>query len=78
MPDALSFAAIEEQHLELLPARTVLSVFSLDGGDTVVADACQSTHTAGTGGLLGLLGLGAAPQTTETCQPAVVVTSSGE
>jgi hypothetical protein len=76
MPDALSFAAITEQHAELLPVRTVMSVFSLD--DTVVADACQTTHTAGTSGLLGLLGLGAAPQTTELCQPAVVATSSGE
>jgi hypothetical protein len=76
MPDALSFAVIEKQHAELLPVRTVLSVFSLD--DTVVANTCQSTHTAGTGGLLGLLGLGATPQTTETCQPAVVATSSKE
>jgi hypothetical protein len=78
MPDGLSFAAIEEQHAELLPARTVLSVFSLDGDDTVVADSCQSTYSAGTGGLLGLLGLGAGPHTTETCTPAVVVTNSGE
>jgi hypothetical protein len=77
MPDALSFAAIEEQHVELLPARTVLSVLSRDG-DTVVADSCQTTHTAGTAGLLGLLGLGAGPQTTETCTPAVVVTNPGE
>ena len=76
MPDALSFAVIEKQRAELLPVRTVLSVFSLD--DTVVANTCQSTHTAGTGGLLGLLGLGAGPQTTETCQPAVVATSSKE
>jgi hypothetical protein len=74
MPDALSFAVIEKQHAELLPVRTVLSVFSLD--DTVVANTCQSTHTAGTGGLLGLLGLGAGPQTTQMCQPAVVATSS--
>ena len=36
MSDALSFAEIDEQHLELLPARTVMSMFSADcgcGGD---------------------------------------------
>ncbi len=36
MSDALSFAEIDSQHMELLPARTVLSVFSAgpagDGG----------------------------------------------
>ena len=36
MTDGLSFAEIEGQHVELLPARTVLSLFSTgccDGGD---------------------------------------------
>lgn len=36
MSDALSFAEIDEQHLELLPARTVMSMFSAHcgcGGD---------------------------------------------
>jgi hypothetical protein len=31
MPDSLSFAEIDAQHMELLPARTVLSLFSADG-----------------------------------------------
>lgn len=29
MSDTLSFAELEEQHVELLPARTVLSLFSI-------------------------------------------------
>jgi hypothetical protein len=32
MSDALSFAEIDRQHVELLPARTVLSTFSAGGG----------------------------------------------
>jgi hypothetical protein len=32
MTDALSFAEIDAQHLELLPARTVLSLFATGGG----------------------------------------------
>jgi hypothetical protein len=32
MSDALSIAEIDGQHVELLPARTVLSVFSAGGG----------------------------------------------
>ncbi|MGH3886672.1 MAG: hypothetical protein ACRDSZ_08885, partial [Pseudonocardiaceae bacterium] len=31
MSDALSFTEINEQHVELLPARTVLSLFSVGG-----------------------------------------------
>jgi hypothetical protein len=31
MSDALSFAEIDGQHVELLPARTVLSVFAMGG-----------------------------------------------
>ena len=31
MPDTLSFAEIDGQHVELLPVRTVLSLFSADG-----------------------------------------------
>jgi hypothetical protein len=33
MSDALSFAEIDGQHLELLPARTVMSTFAMGGGD---------------------------------------------
>ncbi|MGH3985274.1 MAG: hypothetical protein ACRDST_21945 [Pseudonocardiaceae bacterium] len=29
----LSFAEIDSQHVELLPARTVMSIFTLGGGD---------------------------------------------
>jgi hypothetical protein len=50
MSDALSFADIDGQHVELLPARTVLSLFSLgDPGDSdsgtsnvVSTPSCQS------------------------------------
>ena len=34
MSDALSFAEIDGQHVELLPARTVLSLFTVGGGKT--------------------------------------------
>jgi hypothetical protein len=33
MSDALSFAEIDGLHAELLPARTVMSVFSMQGGE---------------------------------------------
>ncbi len=33
MSDAVSFTEIDGQHVELLPARTVLSLFSLHGGN---------------------------------------------
>lgn len=33
MSDALSFAEIDGQHMELLPARTVMSTFTMGGGD---------------------------------------------
>jgi hypothetical protein len=33
MSDALSFVEIDGQHVELLPARTVMSMFALHGGD---------------------------------------------
>jgi hypothetical protein len=35
MSDALSFAEIDGQHVELLPARTVLSLFTITGGGKV-------------------------------------------
>jgi hypothetical protein len=34
MSDKVSFAELERQHLELLPARTVLSLFSTGDGGT--------------------------------------------
>ncbi|MGH3685556.1 MAG: hypothetical protein ACRDSM_10990 [Pseudonocardiaceae bacterium] len=33
MSDAVSFVEIDGQHVELLPARTVMALFSLGGGD---------------------------------------------
>ena len=45
MSDALSFAEIDGQYAELLPARTVLSLFSLGGGgggNVVSTPSCQS------------------------------------
>ena len=33
MSDALSFAEIDGQHVELLPARTLMSTFRTGGGD---------------------------------------------
>ncbi|MEO7195754.1 MAG: hypothetical protein ABIZ05_13215 [Pseudonocardiaceae bacterium] len=48
MSDALSFTEIDGQHVELLPARTVMSLFAA-GGDT---------HNAGGAGGQGRGGLG--------------------
>ena len=61
MSDALSFAEIAEQRVELLPARTVLSLFVAVGGSV-----CPATSQAGgaagfggngTGALANLLGI---------------------
>lgn len=73
MSDALSFADIDGQHVELLPARTVLSLFSLGEGDggtsNIVSNPnCQSAINQSPG-LLDIL-----PQNTAdfTCEgPAV-------
>jgi hypothetical protein len=73
MSDALSFVEIVGQHVELLPARTVLSVFRLDPGsdDTVISNAC-------TGGDLEKTGtLGTTVESSATCLPAVVTHHAG-
>jgi hypothetical protein len=49
MSDALSLTEIDRQHVELLPARTVLSVFAADGGTS-----CYGASTAG--GMAGAAG----------------------
>jgi hypothetical protein len=52
MSDALSFVEIEGQHVELLPARTVLSMFRSvvgGGGDTGSAGAGGTSGTGGAG-----------------------------
>jgi hypothetical protein len=45
MFDALTSAEVGAQHVELLPARTVLSLFSLDSVGTNGADGNNSTGT---------------------------------
>jgi hypothetical protein len=45
MYDALSFAEMEGQHLELLPARTVMSMFTADG-----CGGCGGDGDGGSGG----------------------------
>lgn len=67
MFDALSFAEIDGQHAELLPARTVLSLFSTSGkGGNESAEACSLNQAGlvnvGVGdilnGVLNVLGAG--------------------
>lgn len=77
MSDVLSFAEMDGQHVELLPTRTVLSMFHLadDGDASVIDSACEQTTSPGSGGLLGL---GAtAPISTFTCEPAAIVSDHG-
>lgn len=38
MPQVLSFTCLTQQHVELLPARTVLSVFAAHGTDSGSGD----------------------------------------
>lgn len=49
MSDALSFAEIDRQHVELLPARTVLSTFSAGGGPRGAGTGPGTGPGAGTG-----------------------------
>jgi hypothetical protein len=52
MSDALSFAEVDGQHVELLPARTVLSMFRAvvgGGGDAGNAGAGGTSGTGGAG-----------------------------
>ncbi|MDQ4010794.1 MAG: hypothetical protein M3228_08885 [Actinomycetota bacterium] len=52
MSDAVSFTDLDGQHVELLPARTVLSMFSAgDGG--VASDGTNGQGTIG-GNILGM------------------------
>jgi hypothetical protein len=50
MSDALSFAEIDGQHMELLPARTVLSMFSVGGPRGGDAGNGGQGGTGGAGG----------------------------
>ena len=60
MPDTLSFAEIDGQHVELLPSRTVVSLFSIDGGDDTVIGRETCVATPAYNGLLGT-GIGGRP-----------------
>lgn len=62
MSDALSFGEIEGQHAELLPARTVLSLFGMGGGEGGTVNHNCAGLLAGFNLLsgLGVLGQGAA------------------
>jgi hypothetical protein len=53
MSDALSFAEIDGQHVELLPARTVMSMFTLDGGNGGDAQGGLGLNVVSGIGLLG-------------------------
>ena len=79
MSRALSFAEIDGQRVELLPARTVLSLFSAggDGSNTVVGgNTCQQFQPAPVG-LVQALGLGVGPQVTQECMnPPVAATTN--
>ena len=57
MPEALSITDIDRQHLELLPARTVMSILMTDKGTggasstTSTTDDTSSSSSGGTGDL---------------------------
>jgi hypothetical protein len=75
MSHALSFAEVDGQRVELLPARTVLSLFNAggDGGGTVVGGStCQQFQPAPIG-LVQAVGIGIAPQLGQECIAPPVV-----
>jgi hypothetical protein len=61
MSDALSFTEIQKQRVELLPARTVLSMFVAGGGSVCGASALSGgaagTFGSATGNAIGALGI---------------------
>ncbi|PZS40797.1 MAG: hypothetical protein DLM62_00970 [Pseudonocardiales bacterium] len=59
MSEAVSFVQLKGQHVELLPARTVLSLFcGTTGGGTAAGPG--TSGAAGTGGAAGAAGAGGA------------------
>jgi hypothetical protein len=73
MSHALTFAEIDGQHVELLPTRTVLSMFSLggdDGGAVIGGATCQQSAATPVG-LLQAVGIGVSPQTQQCIAPPV-------
>lgn len=77
MFDALSFAEIDGQHAELLPARTVLSLFSTGGGGGVSnsASACNdgASGLVGVSALNGVLQNGLIPILSPSCNATASV-----
>ena len=69
MSDALSFAEIDGQHAELLPARTVLSLLSMadpssDDNTVVTSSACTASNQGVLGALIGGGGVSCVPAST--------------
>ncbi len=62
MSDALSFVEIDGQHVELLPARTVMSMFALEGDGGTGGAGGNAQGGVGVNVLsgLGVLGTGSA------------------
>ncbi|HJT03271.1 MAG TPA: hypothetical protein VJ757_06535 [Pseudonocardiaceae bacterium] len=69
MFDALSYAEIDGQHAELLPSRTVLSLFSTGGGDHIAANNCGNASAGG--GLIEVIPIAAAVNLLAGCQASV-------
>jgi hypothetical protein len=60
MSDALSFVEIDGQHVELLPARTVMSAFRMGGGDGGNGGSAQGGVGVNLLSGIGVLGTGIA------------------
>ncbi|MDQ2881353.1 MAG: hypothetical protein M3Y48_08970 [Actinomycetota bacterium] len=60
MSESLSFVEIEGQHVELLPARTVLSMITGATGTGTAPAGTGTAPTGGTGGAAGDAGTGGA------------------
>lgn len=75
MSNAVNVADIVGLPVELLPARTALSVFDIDSNGPIVVDACQTTHTAAVPAVLGLIG-GSPEQQAVLCQPATILSGT--
>ena len=61
MSDALTFTEIDRQRIELLPARTLMSMLRADGSTTAGDGTGGSGGTAGGGGTTGDGGAGSSP-----------------
>jgi len=61
MSDALSFTEIDRQRIELLPARTLMSMLRADGSTTAGDGTGGKGGDAGGGGAAGGSGAGSSP-----------------